>query len=75
MVEPIETESKATLDAFAGAVREIVEQAKTDPATLHAAPHKLPVGRLDEVGTARQITAYLTGQSEEPILRWKRVRK
>jgi len=75
MVEPTETESKATLDAFAGAVREIVEQAKTDPATLHAAPHKLPVGRLDEVGTARQITAYLTGQSEEPILRWKRVRK
>ncbi|HET9410324.1 MAG TPA: aminomethyl-transferring glycine dehydrogenase subunit GcvPB [Candidatus Dormibacteraeota bacterium] len=75
MVEPTETESKATLDAFAGAVREIVDQAKTDPATLHGAPHTLPVGRLDEVGTARKITSYLTGQSEEPILRWKRVRK
>jgi glycine dehydrogenase subunit 2 len=75
MVEPTETESKATLDAFAGAVREIVEQARNDPATLHTAPHTLPVGRLDEVGTARKITSYLTGQSEEPILRWKRVRK
>jgi glycine dehydrogenase subunit 2 len=75
MVEPTETESKATLDAFAGALKEIVEHARTDPATLHAEPHSLPVGRLDEVGTARRITAYLTGQSEDPVLRWKRVRK
>ena len=35
------------------------------------APHGLPVGRLDEVATARQINAYLQGQSEDPILRWK----
>ena len=75
MVEPTETESKATLDAFAGAVKEIVELAKTDPASLHSAPHTTPVGRLDEVGTARRITSYLSGQSEDPILRWKRVRK
>jgi glycine dehydrogenase subunit 2 len=74
MVEPTETESKATLDAFAAALRDIVEQARTDPAALHAEPHSLPVGRLDEVGTARGITAYLTGQSEDPVLRWKRVR-
>jgi len=75
MVEPTETESKATLDAFAAALKEIVEQARTDPAALHAEPHSLPVGRLDEVGTARRITAYLTGQSEDPVLRWKRVPK
>ena len=75
MVEPTETESKATLDAFASALKEIVEQARTDPAALHAEPHSLPVGRLDEVGTARRITAYLTGQSEDPVLRWKRARK
>ena len=74
MVEPTETESKATLDAFAAALRDIVEQARTDPAALHAEPHSLPVGRLDEVGTARRITAYLTGQSDDPVLRWKRVR-
>ena len=71
MVEPTETESKATLDAFANAIKEIVKQAKESPAELHAAPHGLPVGRLDEVATARQINAYLQGQSEDPILRWK----
>jgi glycine cleavage system P protein (glycine dehydrogenase) subunit 2 len=75
MVEPTETESKATLDSFAAAVKDIVEQAKADPAALHQAPQKLPIGRLDEVGTARRITAYLTGQSEEPVLRWKRPAK
>jgi glycine dehydrogenase subunit 2 len=71
MVEPTETESKATLDAFATAIKEIVQEAKESPATLHEAPHGLPVGRLDEVATARHINAYLQGQSEDPILRWK----
>jgi glycine dehydrogenase subunit 2 len=71
MVEPTETESKATLDAFADAIREIVKQAKESPDELHAAPHGLPVGRLDEVATARHINTYLQGQSEDPILRWK----
>ena len=75
MVEPTETESKATLDAFAEALKEIVQEAKTNPAALHEAPRNTPVGRLDEVGTARRITAYLTGQSEEPVLRWKRAGK
>lgn len=71
MVEPTETESKATLDAFATAIKEIVTQAKEAPEGLHEAPHGLPVGRLDEVATARRINAYLQGQSEDPILRWK----
>jgi glycine cleavage system P protein (glycine dehydrogenase) subunit 2 len=71
MVEPTETESKATLDAFASAVKDIVRVAKEDPEALHQAPHNLPVGRLDEVGTARRINAYLLGQSDDPILRWK----
>jgi len=71
MVEPTETESKATLDAFAQAVREIVAQAKTDPQSLHQEPKRTPVGRLDEVAAARRINAYLQGQSEDPVLRWK----
>jgi glycine dehydrogenase subunit 2 len=71
MVEPTETESKATLDAFAAAIKDIVREANEDPETLHGAPHNLPVGRLDEVGTARRINAYLQGQSDDPILRWK----
>ncbi len=71
MVEPTETESKGTMDAFATAIKEIVQQARESPAALHEAPHGLPVGRLDEVATARQINAYLQGQSEDPVLRWK----
>ena len=71
MVEPTETESKATLDAFAQAVREIVAQAKTDPQGLHQEPKRTSVGRLDEVAAARRINAYLQGQSEDPVLRWK----
>jgi len=71
MVEPTETESMATLDSFAGAIKEIVAQARSDPKGLHAAPKNTPVGRLDEVAAARKINAYLVGQSEDPILRWK----
>jgi glycine dehydrogenase subunit 2 len=74
MVEPTETESKETLDAFATAIKEIVRQANEEPAHLHEAPHGLPVGRLDEVATARKINSYLQGQSEDPILRWKPTR-
>src|SRR4029077_10158082 len=71
MVEPTETESKPTLDAFADAIAEIVKQAREDPEKLHPKPPSLQVGRLDEVSTARRINAYLQGQSEDPILRWK----
>ena len=71
MVEPTETESKATLDAFAKAIKEIVAEARTNPQALHDAPKTLPVGRLDEVAAARKINLYLQGQSEDPILRWK----
>jgi glycine dehydrogenase subunit 2 len=71
MVEPTETESKATLDAFAAAIKEIVGRASSDPASLHAEPTSLPVGRLDEVTAARRINAYLQGQSEDPVLSWK----
>jgi glycine dehydrogenase subunit 2 len=71
MVEPTETESKATLDSFARAVKEIVAEAKTDPQALHDEPRNLPVGRLDEVAAARKINAWLQGQAEDPVLRWK----
>jgi glycine dehydrogenase subunit 2 len=71
MVEPTETESKATLDAFAAAIKEIVALAKTSPQELHDAPKNQPVGRLDEVAAARRINAYLQGQGDDPVLRWK----
>jgi glycine dehydrogenase subunit 2 len=57
MIEPTETESKATLDAFADALEQIVAES---PELLHAAPHGTPICRPDEVKAARQ-----------PVLTWK----
>jgi glycine dehydrogenase subunit 2 len=71
MVEPTETESKATLDAFARAIKEIVAEARSNPQGLHDEPKNLPVGRLDDVAAARQINSYLQGLTEDPVLRWK----
>jgi glycine dehydrogenase subunit 2 len=55
MIEPTETESKQTLDAFAEAMARIKEEAQDDPALLHDAPHSTPVARLDEVKAARDL--------------------
>jgi glycine dehydrogenase subunit 2 len=55
MIEPTETESKPTLDAFVAAMRAIVEEARTDPALVKSAPHDTPVRRLDEVKAAREL--------------------
>jgi glycine dehydrogenase subunit 2 len=55
MIEPTETESKETLDAFADAMLQIAEEAHTDPELLHGAPHTVPVSRLDEVRAAREL--------------------
>jgi glycine dehydrogenase subunit 2 len=55
MIEPTETESKDTLDAFCSAMAEIASLAASEPERLHAAPVSLPVGRLDEVRAAREL--------------------
>ncbi|MFC2055196.1 aminomethyl-transferring glycine dehydrogenase subunit GcvPB [Chloroflexota bacterium] len=54
MIEPTETESKETLDAFAAAMAQIAEEACTNPQVLHDAPHITPVRRLDEAQAARK---------------------
>jgi glycine dehydrogenase subunit 2 len=54
MVEPTETESLETLDRFVEVMREIAEQAASDPAAVKAAPTTTPVGRLDEAAAARR---------------------
>ncbi|MBN2325845.1 MAG: aminomethyl-transferring glycine dehydrogenase subunit GcvPB [Candidatus Omnitrophica bacterium] len=54
MIEPTETESKRTLDAFAEAVASIFEEYQTDPERVLHAPHETPVRKLDEVKAARQ---------------------
>jgi glycine dehydrogenase subunit 2 len=53
MVEPTETETKETLDAFCDAMLAIAREAADDPALLKDAPHSRPVRRLDEVRAAK----------------------
>jgi glycine dehydrogenase subunit 2 len=55
MIEPTETESKETLDAFIDAMIEIAGLAETDPEKLKAAPVTTPVSRPDEVAAAKNL--------------------
>ncbi len=60
LIEPTETESLETLDAFADALIAIAREAEADPDLVLGAPHDAPVRRLDEATAARQ-----------PNLRWR----
>ncbi len=53
MVEPTETETRETLDAFADAIARILAEAATDPEIALGAPYTTPVRRLDEVAAAK----------------------
>jgi len=55
MIEPTETESKETLDAFLDAMIEIAGLAENDPEKLKAAPITTPVSRPDEVAAAKNL--------------------
>ena len=52
MIEPTETESIETLDAFIGSMRTIADEAVSDPDLLRSAPHNTPVRRPDETRAA-----------------------
>jgi glycine dehydrogenase subunit 2 len=54
MIEPTETETKETLDAFADAMLAITREAAESPDVLKSAPHNRPVKRLDEVKAAKR---------------------
>ncbi|MEI2700973.1 MAG: aminomethyl-transferring glycine dehydrogenase subunit GcvPB [Baekduia sp.] len=53
LVEPTETETKETLDAFAEAIAEILREAGENPEIAQNAPYTTPVRRLDEAGAAK----------------------
>jgi len=53
MIEPTETESKETIDAFIEVMRKIAAEAAQDPNILHEAPHNTPISRPDETTAAR----------------------
>ena len=61
MAEPTETESRETIDEACDVFLALWELAHTDPQALHDAPKTTPVGRLDEVGAARN-----------PVLRYEK---
>jgi glycine dehydrogenase subunit 2 len=54
LVEPTETETRETLDAFADAIAEILREAADDPEVARHAPYTTPVRRLDEAAAARR---------------------
>jgi glycine dehydrogenase subunit 2 len=59
LVEPTETESKAGLDQFIGALRSVAERARAGDESLKTAPHHAPRRRLDETLAARKpVLAY-----------------
>jgi glycine dehydrogenase subunit 2 len=60
MIEPTETESKETLDAFVKAMLQIAKEAHEDPDILLEAPHTTPIGRVDEVHAARNLVLCCT---------------
>jgi glycine dehydrogenase subunit 2 len=55
MIEPTETETRETLDAFCEAMLAIAQEAGDDPQMLKDAPHTRPVTRLDEAEAAKRL--------------------
>ncbi len=54
LIEPTETETRETLDAFVDAIAAIVAEAEEDPEIARNAPYTTPVRRLDEAGAAKR---------------------
>jgi glycine dehydrogenase subunit 2 len=55
LIEPTETESKQTLDAFVDAMISIRKEIEEQPELLKQAPHTMPIKRLDDVKAAREL--------------------
>jgi glycine dehydrogenase subunit 2 len=67
MIEPTETETKETLDAFCDAMLQIAKEAAESPELLKQAPHNRPVRRLDEVRAAKHpVVKYGFEQHPQP---------
>ena len=65
MIEPTENESKETIDGFIGVMRQIAEEAKTNPDLVKSAPHNTPIGRVDDVLAAKHpIVTYRQMKNE-----------
>jgi glycine dehydrogenase subunit 2 len=67
LIEPTETESRQTLDAFVDAMTAILREARTDPELLKGAPHSLPVRRLDDTRAARELDLVWSTRATSPV--------
>ncbi|MDG5470783.1 aminomethyl-transferring glycine dehydrogenase subunit GcvPB [Jeotgalibacillus sp. ET6] len=66
MIEPTETESKETLDAFIDAMIQIAKEVEDSPEVVQNAPHTTIIGRLDETKAARQpVLRYIKKEAVE----------
>jgi glycine dehydrogenase subunit 2 len=65
MIEPTETETKQTIDAFCDSILQILTEARENPELLKTAPHLTRLGRLDEARAARKPRLRWTPQSSE----------
>ncbi|MCZ4496225.1 MAG: Glycine cleavage system P-protein-like protein, partial [Thermoleophilia bacterium] len=54
MIEPTETETRETLEAFADAMRAVIEESAADPEMVRTAPHTTLVRRMDEARSVRE---------------------
>ncbi len=66
LVEPTETETRETLDAFAEALAEILREAAEDPEVARNAPYTTPVRRLDEAAAAKRPVIRQPLEDAEP---------
>lgn len=67
LIEPTESESKGTLDAFLETLQKIVQEAEETPELVKTAPHTMPVTRLDEVFAAKQLKLKHESQTVAPV--------
>ena len=61
LIEPTETESREEIDGFVDAMISILEEAHRTPELVSAAPHTMPVKRLDDVKAARDLDLAFEG--------------
>ena len=61
MIEPTETESKATLDKFCDAMEAIAKEALETPELVIGAPHTTVVGKVDETKAAKEMDLRFCG--------------
>ena len=64
MIEPTETESKETMDAFIDVMIKIAKEVEENPDVVLEAPHTTIIGRLDEVQAARNPVLRYTKEKE-----------